>query len=191
MKDLRSSIAYVALGVALLSMLAAAFSAYYAYQSNRMTGYLKITAAYDTEDRYDVRTLGHSAPTFLRTDPGLRLEVRNTGRFNEQIIGIGYGRHQREGDLQPLDPLVAKDFQMWSPDELRAFGFFPKNSDEFYVVPQPSWFRLPINIPAGESEAVFWGLSDPEDQMIRKEADYLWFDTARETIRVPILRKSN
>ena len=191
MNNSRSHIAYVALVVATLSMLAAAANAYYTYQFNRMTGYLEITAVYDTEDRYDVRRLGQSPPAFLRTDRGLRLEIRNTGRFNEQIIGIGYGRHQREGDLESLDPLVAKDFQIWSPDELRAFGFFPKNSDEFYVVPQPSWYRLPINIPAGESESVFWGLSDPEDEMIRAEADYLWFDTAREAIRGPILRKRN
>ena len=191
MKNSRSRVAYVALVVAILSMLAAAANAYYTYQSNRMTGYLEITAVYDTEDRYDVRRLGQSPPAFLRTDPGLRLEIRNTGRFNEQIIGIGYGRHQREGDLQPLDPLVAKDFQMWSQDQLREFGFYPKNSDEFYVVPQASWYRLPINIPAGESEAVFWGLSDPEDEMIREEANYLWFETARETIRVPIGRKGN
>ena len=162
MKDLRSSIAYVALGVALLSMLAAAVSAYYAYQSNRMTGYLKITAVYDTVDRYDVREMGQSPPVFLRTDPGIRLEIRNTGRFNEQIIGIGFGRHQREGALQSLDPRVAKDLKMLSPDELRALGFFPKNSDEVDLVPRPSWFRLPINIPAGESSSAFWGLSDPE-----------------------------
>ena len=191
MVDLRSSIAYMALGVALLSMLAAAVSAYYAYQSNRMTGYLKIAATYDTEDRYDVRGLGQSAPVFLRTDPGIRLEVRNTGRFNEQVTGIGYGRHQREGYLESLDPLVAKDLRMWSPDELKEIGFFPKNSDEFYVVPQSSWHRLPINVPAGESKSMFWGLSNPEDQVIREEADYLWFETARETTRVPIVSKGN
>ena len=126
MEKLKSSIAYIALGVALLSMLAAAVSGYYAYQSNRMTGYLRIAATYDTEDRYDVRGLGQSAPVFLRTDTGLRLEVRNTGRFNEQVTGIGYGRHQKEGYLESLDPLVAKDLQMWSPDELREYGFFPK-----------------------------------------------------------------
>ncbi len=180
MEDLRGSIAYVALVVAILSMLAAGVSAYYAHQSNRMTGYLKINAVYDTEDRYDVRTLGQSAPTFLRTDPGLRLEIRNTGRFNEQIIRIGYGRQHREGYLESLDPRVAKDFQMWSSDELREFGFFPKDSDEFFVVPQPDWYRLPINIPAGESASPFWGLSDPEDQMIREAATHLWLDTARE-----------
>ena len=191
MEALKSNIAFVALGVALLSMLAAAVSAYYAYQSNRMTGYLQIAAAYDTEDRYDVRGLGQSAPAFLRTDPGLRLEVRNTGRFNEQVTGIGYGRRQREGYLESLDPLVAKDLRMWSPDELREFGFFPKDSDEFYVVPQANWHRLPINVPAGESKSMFWGLSDPEDQVIREEADYLWFETARETVRVPIVRKRN
>ena len=191
MEGSSSSIAYVALTVALLSMIAAAVSAYYAYQSNRMPGYLKISATYDTEDRYDVRGLGQSAPVFLRTDVGLRLKVRNTGRFNEQVTGIGYGRHQREGYLEPLDPLIAKDLRMWSPDELRELGFFPKNSDEFFVVPQPSWYRLPINVPAGEATSIFWGLSDPEDRVIREEADYLWFETARETIRVPIVRKRN
>ena len=186
MKGLKASIAYVALGVALLSMIAAAVSAYYAYQSNRTTGYLKITADYDTEDRYDVRGLGQSPPVFLRTDPGLRLQVRNTGKLNEQIIGIGYGRQQREGDLQSLDPRVAKDHQVLSPEEHRALGLFPKNSDEYYVVPQRSWLRLPVNIPAGKSASMFWALSDPEDRVIREEADYLWFETARETIRVSI-----
>ena len=174
-----------------MSMFAAAANAYYTYQSNRMTGYLKITAEYDTQDRYDVRGLGQSAPAPLMTDPGLRLELRNIGRFNEQVTGIGYGRHQRERYLESLDPMVAKDLRMWSPDKLREFGFFPKNSDEFYVVPQPSWHRLPINVPAGESKSMFWGLGDPEDQAIREEADYLWFETARETIRVPIVRKGN
>ena len=191
MKSLKSSIAYIALGVAILSMLAAVASAYYAYQSNRTTGYLKFTVEYDTEDRYDVRRMGQSPPTFLRTDPGLRLEVRNTGRFNEQIIGIGYGRYQREGYLESLDPLVAKDLRMWSPDELRDLGLYPKNSDEFYVVPQPSWYRLPINVPAGESKSMFWGLSDTEHRVILEEAIYLWFETARETLRVPIEGKSN
>ena len=38
---------------------------------------------------------------------------------------------------------------------------------------------------------MFWGLSNPEDQVIREEADYLWFETARETIRVPIVSKGN
>ena len=174
-----------------MSMFAAAANAYYTYQSNRMTGYLMITAEYDTEDRYDVRGLGQSAPAFLRTDPGLRLEVRNTGRFNEQVTGIGYGRHHREGYLESLDPLVAKDLRMWSPDKLREFGFFPKDSDEFYVVPHPTGYRLPINVPAGESKLLFWGLSDPEDQVIREESDYLWFETARETIRVPIVTEGN
>ena len=189
MEKLRPNIAYVALGVALLSMLASAVSAYYAYQSNRMTGYLKIVASHETEDRYDVGGLGQSAPTFLRIDPGLRLEVRNTGRFNEQIIRIGYGRDQKEGYLESLDPRVAKDLRTWSPEELRQFGFFAKNSDEFYVVPPPNWHRLPINVPAGESKSMFWGLSDPEDRVIREKADYLWFETARETVRVAIVRK--
>ena len=49
-ENLRPPIAYVALVVAILSMLAAA-SAYYTYQSNRMTGHLKIAATYDTEDQ--------------------------------------------------------------------------------------------------------------------------------------------
>ena len=191
MKRLTSRVAYVALIVATLSMVAAAVNAYYTYQSNRMTGYLKITAVHDTEDRYGTRGLGQLPPVFLRTDPGVRLDIRNTGRFNEQIIGIGYGRHQKEGDLESLDPQIAKDLQMRPPDELQEFGFYPKNSDEFYVVPPASWHRLPINIPAGESESVFWGLSDPEDQMIREEASYLWLDTARETIRVPIRRQRN
>ena len=38
---------------------------------------------------------------------------------------------------------------------------------------------------------MFWGLSDTEHRVILEEAIYLWFETARETLRVPIEGKSN
>ena len=59
---------------------------------------------------------GNRRQLSLEQTQGFALEVRNTGRFNEQIIGIGYGLHQREGYLESLDPLVAKDLRMWSPE---------------------------------------------------------------------------
>ena len=191
METFKSYAAYIALAVATLSMIAAVINTYYTYKSNRMTGYLKVTAVYDTEDRYNTRNLGQSPPTFIRTDPGLRLEVKNTGRFDEQIIGIGYGLHQREGELGAPDPRFIKDLQVLSPDELREAGVYPKNSDEVDMMLPRNWFRLPVNIPAGESKSMFWGLNDEEDQIIREEASYLWFDTVRETIRVSISRQKN
>ena len=104
------------IAIALFSTAMAALSAYFAYESNRMTGHLHVTAKYGEVDVYDVSRvpredvvqegrLFSSKPPIVRRDHGLHLDFRNTGKYDEQIIKVGYKlRNKQTREFQSPDP---------------------------------------------------------------------------------------
>lgn len=141
--------------------------------SNRTTGYLKVAAEWGAENVYDISQLPQenvivegrlfsAMPPIVRVDYGLHLDIRNTGRYDEQIIKVGYLlRGGLKGEFQSPDPQDIKNF----PTEIIV--------------------RVPFDVPAGQSKRMFWVLNDEELQK-SGEATRVWLETARETIRTKI-----
>ncbi|MDE2787971.1 MAG: hypothetical protein OXL37_15090 [Chloroflexota bacterium] len=161
--------------IALFSMSMAALSAYFAYESNRLTGHLQITAKHGEVDIYDVAQvpqedvvlegrLFKSKPPIVRRDQGFYLDIRNTGRHDEQIIKIGYRLRNNE----------TREFQSPDPQAIMR-------------VPPQIRHRLPLVVPAGQSRQLFWSFNKEAESLDAQQMSHVWFETARETIRVKVL----
>lgn len=162
------------IGIALFSMIMAALSAYFAYESTRLTGYLNITAKHGAVDVYDISQVPRedvvmegrlftSKPPISRRDHGIHLDIRNTGRFDEQIIKMGYRLRNRE----------RREFQ--SPDPQAIMN-----------VPPQILARLPLMVPAGQSKQTFWAFNKDTESADAEKMTHVWFETARETVNVKI-----
>ena len=162
------------IGIAIFSTVMAALSAYFAYESTRLTGYLNITAKHGVVDVYDISQVPRedvvmegrlfaSKPPIARRDHGLHLDIRNTGRFDEQIIKMGYRLRNRE----------RREFQ--SPDPQAIMN-----------VPPQILARLPLMVPAGQSKQIFWAFNKETESADAEKMTHVWFETARETINVKI-----
>ena len=116
-------ITIIGVASALISATGAVFSAYFARRSNRTTGYLKVAAEWGAENVYDISQLPQenvivegrlfsAMPPIVRVDYGLHLDIRNTGRYDEQIIKVGYLlRGGLKGEFQSPDPQTSRTFQ--------------------------------------------------------------------------------
>ena len=159
--------------IALFAMSMAALSAYFAHKSNRTTGYLKITANHGEVDVYDITQvpqknvilegrLFNAKPPIVRHDHGFKLDIRNTGKYDDQMVKIWYKLLNKGiGEFQSPDP--------------QAIMNMPPQIQE----------RLPFVVPAGQSIQMFWAFNK-EEQSISEQIVHVWFETARETIRVKI-----
>ena len=160
--------------IAAFSMAMAALSAYFAHKSNRTTGYLKITAKHGEVDVYDIAqvpqenviregSLFSAKPPIVRRDHGLNLDIRNTGKYDDQIVKMGYRlRNKETGEFQSPDPQAI----MNAPPQIRE--------------------RLPLMVPAGQSTQFFWAFNKEGEHSKSQHMTHVWFETARETIRVKI-----
>ena len=172
--DQQTSFTVINIVIALFAMAMAALSAYFAYESNRMTGHLQITAKHGEVDVYNISQVPRedvvlegqlftSKPPIARRDHGLHLDIRNTGRYDEQIVNVGYRLRNKE----------TREFQ--SPDPQAIMN-----------VPPQIRMRIPMIVPAGQSKQIFWVFNKEGESSDSEHMTHVWFETARQTIRVKI-----
>ena len=158
---------------AIISCISAGFSAYFAREANRTTGFLDISATYGVVDVYDPGQvpeentlipgeLFNVKPPIIRQDHGLNLDIRNTGRYQEQIIKIGFTLGTKE----------QVEFQ--SPDPRGVMS-----------MPLTINHRLPFTVQPGEARRFFWVFNGEEYKHYEGMTE-VWFETARETVSVKI-----
>ena len=94
------TLAAITIIAAVVSAVGAATSAYFARQANRTTGFLDISVREGVDDIYEISqvpeentiipgVLFNAPPPIIRQHHGLHVDIRNTGRHQEQVIKIG------------------------------------------------------------------------------------------------------
>lgn len=163
----------IAAVAAIISCISAVFSVYFAREANRTTGFLEISATYGVVDVYDPSQvpeenvvipgeLFNVKPPIIRQNHGLHMDIRNTGRYQEQILRIGFTLNTNEQfEFQSVDPHGL----MSIPIEIKQ--------------------RLPFTVQPGEANRFFWVFNGDEYEQFERMTD-VWFETARETVSVKI-----
>ena len=163
----------ISIVIAVVSAAIAVTSVYYARQANRTTGFLEISARYGVNDVYDISQvpkentvipgqLFNARPPIIRQDHGLHMDIRNTGRYQEQVVKIGFTLENHE----------RIEFQSPDPQGIMS-------------IPPEIKHRLPFMVQPGESRLFFWAFSIPEYEQYERMTE-VWFETARETVSVKI-----
>ena len=167
------ALAVITILAAVFSVVFAGISAYYARQANRTTGFLEISARYGVKDVYDISQmpeentiipgkLFNAPPPIIRQDHGLHIDIRNTGRYQEQVVKIGFTLENHE----------RIEFQSPDPQGIRR-------------MPPEIKHRLPFTVQSGESRQFFWAFNIPEYEQYERMTE-VWFETARETVSIKI-----
>ena len=157
----------ISLIIGILALVVAFVGLWYARQTNRTTGFLKISVEFVVEDVWDDGDGGKEftveeltdLPVLLnphltsmrRQRHSLRFDIRNTGKQLEEILKLGFTLHNGE----------RKEF------------------------PSKGKQRLPLTVESGHSKQLFWVLRWDEHEQFERNTE-IWLETVRETVRVKV-----
>ena len=164
------ALAVITILAAVFSVVFAGISAYYARQANRTTGFLEISARYGVKDVYDISQmpeentiipgkLFNAPPPIIRQDHGLHIDIRNTGRYQEQVVKIGFTLENHE----------RIEFQSPDPQGIRR-------------MPPEIKHRLPFTVSVGGVTTILLGVQYPGIRTIRANDRSMVRDSPRNRV---------